>query len=103
MSATYNEAKIALCIRGIIPTDEKYKKMKAIWDNCKALGISVPIEICDFFVDPEPCAQVYAEGMAAKLPANSIKTIDRNSSNSYIVDLRKIPEDIKLIVFEISY
>ena len=34
---------------GVKPPGERWKKMKAIWENCFALGISPPNEVCDFF------------------------------------------------------
>lgn len=98
---------ISYHVRGIIPTDEKYMKMKTIWDNCNALDIEPPKDVYNFFYTFEN----YDEGMNITLPKDSIcirKCIKKTDSNNignelHIVDLRKIPKEIKFIVFEISY
>lgn len=39
---------------GFIPPDEKWQKMKAVWDACRAAGVEVPEDVCDFFEGGEP-------------------------------------------------
>lgn len=42
---------------GFAPPDEKYRRMKAIWDACKAADIKMPGEVNEFFDGQEPDPQ----------------------------------------------
>jgi len=42
---------------GFRPPDEKWKKMKAVWDACEAAGAKIPDEVSDFFDGEEPDAR----------------------------------------------
>jgi len=39
---------------GFRPPDEKWRKMKAVWDACKAAETDPPVEVEDFFGGDEP-------------------------------------------------
>jgi hypothetical protein len=36
-------------VKRIVPPDEQWKKMKAIYDSCEAAGIEAPDEVSDYF------------------------------------------------------
>ena len=39
---------------GFKPPDEKWKKMKKVWDTCQEAGIDAPKEVVEFFNDCPP-------------------------------------------------
>ncbi len=41
-------------IIGFRPVDEKWTKMKAVWDSCTSAGVSVPTDVIDFFGGEAP-------------------------------------------------
>jgi hypothetical protein len=41
-------------IVGVIPPDDKWKKMKEIYNNCMDVGIQIPTEVEKFFDYQEP-------------------------------------------------
>jgi hypothetical protein len=40
---------ISMHVVGFRPPDEKFNKMKAIWDACKSANVEVPKEVGEFF------------------------------------------------------
>ena len=83
---------------GIIPADDKYKKMKAIYDLCREQDIDVPTEVSVFFNEDEPDES----GMVVDLEDVAHKWSDENSEG-YEIDIDKIPKNIKTIRFYNSW
>lgn len=54
-STQLQEVKMSMSthVVGFHPPDEKWQKMKAIWDACESAEIDIPDEVFDFF-DGEP-------------------------------------------------
>lgn len=83
-------------IIGIKPPDERWKKMKAIWDACKEAGISVPREVSDFF---DNCAPDPA-GVVVELTGRPWRG---NAADGFEIDLPELDPDIRTIRFYNSY
>lgn len=77
---------------GFKPPDEKFKKMKAIWDQCNELDIEIPDEVYDYFNGEEPDE--------AGVEVN-IKTTDWSDENrqGYEINVDDIPNGVKTIRF----
>lgn len=45
---------VTLAVYGVVPADDKFNKMKAIYDMCRSSDVSVPQEVWDFFGDETP-------------------------------------------------
>lgn len=39
---------------GIREPDDEWRKMKAVWESCKAAGVEPPSSVLDFFDDEDP-------------------------------------------------
>ena len=37
---------------GIVPPDDDWKKMKAVWDACDNADVDIPKDVSEFFVRP---------------------------------------------------
>jgi hypothetical protein len=85
-------------VRGFRPPDEKWKKMKAVWDSCQKAGIEVPDDVQAFFnwVDPDPRG-VETDLTAGKSPA--AKEWGDSDSQGYEVDLSRLPKGLTFIRF----
>lgn len=86
---------------GIKPPDEKWKKMKAIWDSCVAADVDPPNEVSEFFgwEDPDNSGVlVYKDKMG-----DAIQKYDDNYQSGYEVHIDKLPSDIKIIRFTNSW
>jgi len=87
-------------VTGFKPPDDKWKKMKAVYDACKAAGIHPPEDVDDFFgssppddrgveveIERHPCTKKYSDDMR----------------QGFEIDIRKLPPDVTIIRFYNSY
>jgi hypothetical protein len=83
-------------VRGFVPPDDKWQRMKAIWDNCEAVGVEIPDEVLDFFdhVDPDPA------GVEVKIPTTKWSN---NHAEGLEIEVDKIPKHVKMIRFYNSW
>jgi hypothetical protein len=79
-------------IRGVIPPDETWQKMKAVWDACEAARVPVPDEVEDFFggEPPDPA------GVVIEIETRPHKAY---MEEGYEVDLASLPPHVKTIRF----
>ena len=87
-------------IMGIKPPDEKWKKMKAIWDSCTAAGIDVPEEVSEFFGDEEPDDAGVEVGLGEE---EGVTDYEADCREGFEVDLSKLPADVKIVRFWNAY
>lgn len=89
-------------VYAILPRDDNWKKMYAIWDACLSAGVDVPRVVCDFFGGEKPD------------PKGVVLTLDRAEngccavyndeySSGFEVDLTMIHKDIKILRFTNSW
>lgn len=87
-------------IEAIRPPDEKWKKMKAIFDSCKNANIDPPDEIWDFF-NGEPPSDL---GVVIEIEnTDAVEKVSEDMRDGFIVDLTELPKDVKYIKFYNSY
>lgn len=83
---------------GIKPADEKFKKMKSIYDLCEEQGIDIPDEVEDFFDGERPDEK----GVTIYLSETDGVYEYRNgeyAQEGYEVQIDKLPKDIKILRF----
>lgn len=81
-------------VYGIVPADDKFKKMKAIFDLCEEQGIEIPEEVIEFFNNEPPTedgVKIYMDGF------DSVKKYTNDYQSGYEIHVDKIPNDIKII------
>ena len=85
-----------LHVVGFVPPDDKWNKMKTIYEACEEFGIQVPKEVLRFFRDGSPSDP----GLAIRLSDNGPAREWRNADwEGYELDVADIPEDVKTIRF----
>jgi stress response protein SCP2 len=85
-------------VQGIVPPDEKFKKMLALYRQCEEANVSIPKEVRNFFNNEEP----NEAGVMINLKA--LAKEDGDDSREWIdVDLTKLPPEIKKIRFVMSW
>lgn len=85
---------------GFKPPNEKWKKMKAIYDACHAADMDVPKEVDNFFgfdtpddagvevdIEEHDCCQEYNE----------------DGSEGFEIDVSKLPKDVTILRFYNSW
>lgn len=83
---------------GIVPNDETWKKMKAIWDACEAARVEAPKEVMKFFGGEPP------DNAGVKVPLSNASFEWRSESSEGIeVMLEHVPKHVKVIRFYNSW
>jgi hypothetical protein len=83
-------------VKGFVPPDERWQKMKAVRDACIAAGIEMPDEVDEFFggEDPDP------QGQEVEIPHQDWQDDHRQGIE---VKTEDIPERVKVIRFYNSW
>lgn len=82
---------------GIVPPDEEWQKMKAVWDACRAAGIDLPDSVGHYFDDEAPDPKGVVVAIEAK------QWDDGDMCSGLEVDLDKVRKDVRTIRFYNSY
>lgn len=79
---------------GFKPPDERWNKMKAVWDACRAAKIAVPDDVLSFFngYDPSP------NGVEVDI-GGCLMTLVEEGREGFVVDVKKLPKDVTAIKF----
>jgi hypothetical protein len=83
-------------IKGFIPPDDKWKKMKAIYDACRVAKINLPDEVEDFFDGEKPDEN----GQIVEIPHTEYQD---DYSQGIEVEIAKLPKNVKVIRFYNSW
>lgn len=91
---------MSVSVWGIIPNDEKWQKMKKIYDACEDSGIEPPKEVSDYFdySAPDPIGRLIDLTEEPNKCVMKIGEVD-----GFEVDLSLVPEHVKIIRFENSW
>lgn len=81
---------------GIVPPDDEWQKMKAIWDACDAAGVDPPDEVAEFFGHQEPDPK----GVLVDIEAEEW---NGDAESGFEVDLASVPEHVKRLRFYNSW
>ena len=78
--------------------DEKWHKMKAVWDVCEESGVPIPDAVLGFFdyESPDPA------GVEIEIPKHEWTNGD-TLQDGFEVHLDEIPKDVKVIRFYNSW
>jgi hypothetical protein len=83
---------------GFRPPDEQWRKMKAVYDACKAAGTEAPRSVIEFFNDEEPDDN----GQSADIKA-ATRPYQDDSREGIEVDITKLPQGLKIVRFYNSW
>lgn len=84
---------------GFKPVDEKWKKMKAVFDNCVDLKLPVPKEVMAYFEGDEPRADDPGVKVQEKalLASGAVREWSNNACAGFEIDVKKVPSDVTVI------
>lgn len=87
-------------VRGFRPPDDKWSKMKDVWDSCVKANVPIPIEVEDFFDGTSPDTS----GIEINLEEYCCcEHWEDNMCEGFQIDLDKLPSVVKFIRFYNSY
>lgn len=78
---------------GFKPADEKWKKMKAVWESCEQAGIDIPDDVYDYFDGEAPGDK---PGMEVEL-GESCQEWSDDYRGGYEINVDKLPDGVKYI------
>lgn len=87
---------------GFTPPDEKYHKMKAVYDSCKAAGIEIHEDVKEFFNWEEPSEHGVTFELE-KIPGAVEEWDDEEGASGLEVDISKLPKNVKIVRFYNSW
>lgn len=100
MSTSYN------CY-GFKPPDEKWLKMKEVWDACTEAGVEVPDKVWEFFNGEDPDDAGVEVHLGSQYSRNKnhecCQWFEEFGQHGFNIDISKLPPDVKTIRFKASY
>ena len=89
-------------IIGIKQPDDKWKKMKAVYDACKAADLEIPVEVSEYFngEDPEEEGVAILLGRAHGIGETFVREHYRlqvDTDGWCFIHLDNLPEDVSMI------
>lgn len=88
---------------GFKPPDEKWTKMKAVWDACKDAGVDPPKDVSAFFNHEEPDpAGVEIDEKALKKCGAAVD-FEGDMQEGFDIHVDKLPKDVKIVRVYASY
>lgn len=85
---------------GFAPPDDKWKRMRAVWEACETAGVSAPPEVIEFFDGIEPNEQ----GIEIDLKDHDcVSEYKAEMQNGFEIDLRKVPANVQYVRFYNSF
>ncbi len=98
---------MSIHVEAFKPANEKWKKMKAIWDSCEEGGIEIPREVERYFNDepPDEAGVKVGDWSQYEKPKGFPKWLKRYShtdDTGFEIDTSKLPEDVTVVRFVLS-
>lgn len=91
-------------VQGIVPPDDKFKKMLALYRQCEDAGVSIPAEVVKFFNGEEPDEAGVIINLTYDKKHKGVVTEDGEDSREWTeIDLTKLPPNVKKIRFVMSW
>lgn len=88
-------------VTGFKPPDEKWRRMKAIYDACHAAEIAPPQEVSDFFNWQKPTdTGVRIDGCVLEACGAVRQIHDGHPESGYEIVIEKLPKDVTVVRVE---
>jgi len=84
---------------GFKPPDEKWKKMKAVYDACAAAKIVPPKEVGEFFGFNNPDENGVEVRENDLVKAGCLKPYATQGQSGFEIDITKLPKDVTIVRF----
>ena len=79
---------------GIKPPDEKWQRMRAVWETCAAAGVPVPAEVNKFFGYEKPDPR----GVLIEIEkTDAVKKYNADGQQGFEIVVSKLPPDVTVV------
>lgn len=96
---------MSMHVKGFRPGDEKWHRMKSVYDACKAAHIPMPAEVNEFFNFETPDEKGVEIELGASYGKNDVccTPYSGNGESGFEIDIAQVPEGVKMIRFYCSW
>lgn len=96
---------LSMYVKGFRPEDERWRSMKAVYDTCQVAGISVPVEVLNFFNYEAPDEKGVEIELGSQYGENHLCCTPYYSSggDGFEIDISQVPEGVKTLRFYCSW
>jgi hypothetical protein len=91
---------MSMTVVGFRAADDRWRKMKAAWDACAAVGVAPPPEVGEFFGGEDPGD---AQGMEVDILDRGAKKWSDEYREGYEVDIQALPDGVRFLRFYCSW
>lgn len=88
---------------GIKLPDDKWIKMKAVWDACIIADVAAPDEVFEYFNHEEPDEKGVVVDLHNYENKQCVKKYETENQSGYEVNIEELPPDVKIIRFVNSW
>jgi hypothetical protein len=85
------------------PADEKWQRMKAVYDACEAAGVRAPDKVERYFGGDKPDPAGVEVSEQELLTAGAVREWREEMREGYEVDVTELPPDVTIVRFFMSY
>jgi hypothetical protein len=95
---------MSMTVIGFRPADDKWRKMKSVYEACEASGVETPDEVLEFF-NYQPPQENGAVVQLTDFPENHECCAEWSADmeKGYEIDLSKLPKELTHIRFYCSW
>ena len=98
---------MSMSVTAFKPANDKWRKMKAIWDSCEEAGIPIPREVEKYFNDEDPDEAGVKIGDwgrgETELHPPWLTQCDAEMQQGFEIDTSKLPKDVSIVRFVCSW
>lgn len=89
---------------GIVPPDDDWKKMKAVWDACDNADVDIPKDVSEFFGGETPDPKgVIIDLLHDKKHKGGISEWHDEIGQGFEIEVSKLPPNVKTLRFYNSW
>lgn len=82
---------------GFKPPDEKWKKMKDVWDACCKANVKIPTSVSDFFGGEPPDANGVVVDEKVLQDCGAVREYRGDAEDGFDLFVEHIPKDVKIV------
>lgn len=90
------KVSVSIHVIGFVPPDDRWRKMRAVYDSCRDAGLDIPAEVADFFDGQAPDDN----GQEVDLPH---RLWSDDSRSGIEIDVAALPPSVQIIRFYNSW
>jgi hypothetical protein len=93
----------SMYVKAFKPADDRWQRMKTVYDACTAAGIEIPDEVDRYFNGERPDGEGVAIDHHDLLPSGAVTEWHEDMREGYEINLGLLPDDVTVVRVYMSY